>query len=115
MTPTEPVVAISGQELVPVLVDGDRIISDSPAILDYLEDRFPEPPLYPADERGAQSVDLRRLVRPCLEAAANLIAAEEEKPEPDRGGSPSSRSGSRMRWRSSSRSSPGATSSSATS
>ena len=44
-----PVVAISGQELVPVLVDGDVVLSDSPVILDYLEERFPEPPLLPPD------------------------------------------------------------------
>jgi len=39
-----PVVEISGQELVPVLVDGDLVLSDSPAILEYLEERFPDPP-----------------------------------------------------------------------
>ena len=36
-----PVIEISGQELVPVLVDGDLVLSDSPAILEYLEERFP--------------------------------------------------------------------------
>src|SRR5678815_5588336 len=53
-----PVVAVSGQELVPVLVDGDRIISDSPVILDYLEQRFPEPSLYPADEARRAEVQV---------------------------------------------------------
>lgn len=45
-----PVEEISGQPLVPVLVtdDGD-VLDDSPRILDWLEERFPEPPLYPAD------------------------------------------------------------------
>ena len=41
------VVKASGQGLVPVLVDGTRAIADSTAILLYLEDRFPEPPLLP--------------------------------------------------------------------
>jgi len=81
-----PVVAISGQELVPVLVDGDRIVSDSPAILDYLEERFPEPALYPADE--SRRAEVRIFVawfNHVWKRPPNLIAAEEEKPEPDRG------------------------------
>jgi glutathione S-transferase len=42
---------ISGQPLVPVLVTGDEVVSDSPRILDWLEARFPQPPLYPDDPR----------------------------------------------------------------
>jgi glutathione S-transferase len=44
-----PVEAASGQPLVPVLRAGDEVISDSPRILDWLEDRLPDPPLLPAD------------------------------------------------------------------
>jgi glutathione S-transferase len=44
-----PVVAAGGQPLVPVLLAGDEAISDSPRILDWLESRFPEPALLPAD------------------------------------------------------------------
>jgi glutathione S-transferase len=44
-----PVEALSGQPLVPVLIAGDEIISDSPRILDWLEVHFPEPPLLPPD------------------------------------------------------------------
>jgi glutathione S-transferase len=40
---------VSGQALVPVLVDGDEVVADSMRILRYLEDRHPEPALYPAD------------------------------------------------------------------
>ena len=40
---------ISGQELVPVLVDGEKVVSGSTPILLYLENRFPEPPLLPED------------------------------------------------------------------
>ena len=39
----------SRQGLVPVLVDGDRAIADSTAILLYLEERPPDPPLLPRD------------------------------------------------------------------
>jgi glutathione S-transferase len=44
-----PVEAVSGQSLVPVLVDGDLVLSDSPKILDWLDERAPDPPLLPAD------------------------------------------------------------------
>nr|XP_028948900.1 glutathione S-transferase zeta class-like isoform X1 [Malus domestica] len=36
---------------VPVLVDGDTVVSDSFAILLYLEDKYPQRPLLPADPR----------------------------------------------------------------
>ncbi|HEX4694854.1 glutathione S-transferase family protein [Sphingomonas sp.] len=34
---------------IPVLIDGDLVIPDSTVICEYLDDRFPERPLYPAD------------------------------------------------------------------
>src|SRR5678816_1057620 len=34
---------------IPVLIDGDVALSDSSVICQYLEDRHPEPPLYPRD------------------------------------------------------------------
>jgi glutathione S-transferase len=40
---------LSGQPLVPVLTAGDEVVSDSPRILDWLEERFPEPSLLPRD------------------------------------------------------------------
>ena len=43
------VIRQSGQGLVPVLVDGDRVVPDSTAILLYLEERYPEPALVPKD------------------------------------------------------------------
>ena len=44
-----PVEEVSGQPLVPVLIAGDEVVSDSPRILDWLEERFPEPSLLPRD------------------------------------------------------------------
>ncbi len=44
-----PVDAVSGQALVPVLVADDEVVTDSPVILEWLEERFPEPPLLPAE------------------------------------------------------------------
>ncbi|MEN8182041.1 MAG: glutathione S-transferase family protein [Myxococcota bacterium] len=43
------VVALNPRRQVPVLVDGDLVVYDSTLILEYLEDRYPEPPLYPRD------------------------------------------------------------------
>lgn len=46
-----PVRAVSGQELVPVAVFRDgAVLADSTAILEELERRHPDPPLYPVDE-----------------------------------------------------------------
>ena len=46
----EAVVEVSGQPLVPVLEEDGRVIHDTTAIFEYLEERYPEPPLYPRDE-----------------------------------------------------------------
>jgi glutathione S-transferase len=79
-----PVEAISGQPLVPVLVDGDEIISDSPVILRWLERRFPAPPLYPSDPARRAEVQLFvDWFNGLWKRPPNLIAAEEEKPQPD--------------------------------
>jgi glutathione S-transferase len=55
-----PVVVVSGQPLVPVLEEKGRIVADSTAILEYLEEHHPEPPLYPRDE--ARRAEARLLV-----------------------------------------------------
>ncbi len=49
---------VSGQELVPVLVEGDEVLTDSPAILRRLEERFPEPALWPAGEAERAQAEL---------------------------------------------------------
>jgi glutathione S-transferase len=43
------VVALNPKRQVPVLVDGDVVVYDSTVVLEYLEDRYPDPPLYPRD------------------------------------------------------------------
>ena len=40
---------VSGQSLVPVLVRDDDVVADSPRILDWLEEQYPDPSLYPDD------------------------------------------------------------------
>jgi glutathione S-transferase len=79
-----PVVLVSGQRLVPVLEHDGRIVFDSTAILRYLEDAFPDPPLYPLDDAQRAEMDVfidwfnRVYKRP-----PNEIEAELAKPEPD--------------------------------
>jgi glutathione S-transferase len=51
-----PVEAVSGQPLVPVLIAGDEVVPDSPRILDWLEERFPDPPLLPRDPAAQAEV-----------------------------------------------------------
>jgi glutathione S-transferase len=79
-----PVEAVSGQRLVPVLVDGDEILSDSPVIIDWLEQRVPDPPLFPREP--ARRAEVRVFVdwfNNVWKCPPNLIAAEEEKSQPD--------------------------------
>ncbi|RNF84371.1 maleylacetoacetate isomerase [Montanilutibacter psychrotolerans] len=47
---------INPQQLVPVLRHGDRLLRQSLAILEYLEETWPQPPLLPADSRGRARV-----------------------------------------------------------
>jgi glutathione S-transferase len=54
-----PVREISGQELVPVLVaDDGEVVSDSTVILRWLEERHPDPPLWPPGEAARAELDL---------------------------------------------------------
>ncbi len=48
--------ALNPQQLVPTLVDGDTVITQSLAMLEYLEERHPAPPLLPADSAGRARV-----------------------------------------------------------
>jgi glutathione S-transferase len=53
-----PVERVSGQRLVPVLEDEGRVVADSTAILAYLEERYPDPPLYPHGEERRAELEL---------------------------------------------------------
>ena len=48
-TDRSPVEAVSGQGLVPVIEDDGLVVADSTVILEYLDRRYPDRPLYPAD------------------------------------------------------------------
>jgi maleylacetoacetate isomerase len=43
-----PYLALNPQGFVPTLIDGDNVLTQSLAIIEYLEERYPEKPLLPA-------------------------------------------------------------------
>lgn len=51
-----PFKAINPQGLVPALVVGGQVLIQSPAIMEWLEERYPQPPLLPADANGRVKV-----------------------------------------------------------
>ena len=57
--------AINPQQLVPCLLDGDRVITQSLAIMEYLDETQPQAPLLPADARGRARVRALALALAC--------------------------------------------------
>jgi glutathione S-transferase len=47
---------VSPYGLVPALVDGETVVYESAIINEYLEEKFPEPPLMPSDPAGRARV-----------------------------------------------------------
>ena len=58
--------ALNPQQLVPALRDGERVLTQSLAILEYLEETRPQPPLLPVDAAG----------RARVRALAQLVACD---------------------------------------
>ena len=58
--------ALNPQNLVPTLIDGDLRIFQSMAIMEYLEETYPEPALLPADTAG----------RTRVRSLANIVACD---------------------------------------
>jgi glutathione S-transferase len=75
-----PVEAVSGQPLVPVLVHGDEVVADSPRILEWLDERVPEPPLYPREpaQRAAATVFVQWFNRVWKIAPNKLVDGADE-------------------------------------
>lgn len=61
-------IAFSGQGKVPVLVDGDTVVSDSWAIANYLEDAYPERPLFGCAPARAQALFVQHWVERVVQA-----------------------------------------------
>jgi glutathione S-transferase len=76
---------VSGQGLVPVVVDGDEVVFDSPRILSWLDERHPDPPLFPAeDPRRAEVETFIDWFNAVWKGWPNGIEAELGRSEPDR-------------------------------
>jgi glutathione S-transferase len=79
-----PVVEVSGQGLVPVLVDGDEVIPDSVRILRHLESSWPDPPLFPRDPARRAELDVfLDWFNRVWKLPPNAIEAELESEAPD--------------------------------
>jgi len=76
--------AISGQALVPVLVDGSKVIVDSMRIIAYLDEHVPDPPLFPADDaRYAEMMFFIDWFNRVWKLLPNRIEAELAREHPD--------------------------------
>ena len=79
-----PVIEVSGQPLVPVLVDGGEVIADSVRILRHLEERHPDPPLFPRDRARRAELDVfLEWFNEVWKVAPNAIEEELERDDPD--------------------------------
>jgi glutathione S-transferase len=79
-----PVRRVSGQDLVPVLVEGEFVLSDSARIIAWLDAKYPDPPLFPSEPARRAEVEVfvdwfnRVWKRP-----PNVLDAELSKANPD--------------------------------
>lgn len=75
---------LSGQPLVPVLETESEVVADSPAILRWLEQHYPRPPLWPASARGRAEADLFiDWFNRAWKVPPNAIADELARDQPD--------------------------------
>jgi glutathione S-transferase len=80
-----PVERASGQPLVPVVDDDGHVVYDSTAILSYLEERYPDPPLYPRGDAQRAQMDVyidwfnRACKRPPNDLEAELLAEKTDQ------------------------------------
>jgi glutathione S-transferase len=79
-----PVEAVSGQGLVPVIVDAGEVVADSAAIIRHLDARYPDPPLFGADPARRAELDIFiEWFNEVWKGAPNAIEAELGAAAPD--------------------------------
>ena len=77
---------VSGQDLVPVLEADGRVVYDSMRIVAWLEENYPDPPLYPAEPaRRAETLVFVEWFDRVWKRPPNEIEAELGRREPDEG------------------------------
>ena len=79
------VIQVSGQGLVPVIVDEGEVVVDSTEIMRHLERRYPDPPLFPSDPARLAEMDvfLAWFNEVWKAAPNNIEALLEEGGDPD--------------------------------
>ena len=65
--------ALNPQKLVPTLIDGDCVLIQSMAIMEYLEDAYPEPSLLPDGAQARARVRARQLLKGINEEAIGQV------------------------------------------
>jgi glutathione S-transferase len=76
---------VSGQDLVPVIDDEGAVIWDSMVIVEHLDRRYPQAPLYPKDPaRRAETTVFIDWFNRVWKRPPNLIYDEMQKADPDR-------------------------------
>ena len=75
---------LSGQQFVPVLEAGDQVLSDSTAIIEWIEREYPQPPLYPFEPAArAQTAIAIEWFNSVWKRPPNAIHDELALPAPD--------------------------------
>jgi maleylpyruvate isomerase len=76
--------ALSGQDLVPVLERNGHVRVDSMPIVAWIDETWPEPPLYPADPAARREVEgFIAFFNFVWKVPPNAMQAELERPDPD--------------------------------
>lgn len=79
-----PVIHVSGQGLVPVIEDDGVVVADSTVILRHLEERYPDPPLFPREPARRAELDIfLEWFNEVWKGPPNAIEAELGSPTPD--------------------------------
>ncbi|MCC6207769.1 MAG: glutathione S-transferase N-terminal domain-containing protein [Gammaproteobacteria bacterium] len=81
--PPEDLIDINAYNTVPTLVDRDLVLYDSLIIMEYLDERFPHPPLMPVDpvSRARTRMMLHRIDVDWYSMIADLTGGDRDKSE----------------------------------
>lgn len=79
----EDLLAVNPYDVAPTLVDRELMLYDSRIIMEYLDERFPHPPLLPVDpvSRARCRLALYRIERDWYELVERLESGREDDPE----------------------------------
>ncbi|CAH1104325.1 unnamed protein product [Psylliodes chrysocephalus] len=77
-------IQINEKGLVPCLIDGPKTITESLDIADYLNDKYPEPPLYPADpEAKKRDQELIQKAGPAQGILFKILLSKDDSTTPE--------------------------------